>query len=220
MSSDEDAAIAGKLDTKFIELFINELNGQSRLTAVGDLSGLEATDDSPEPEEAPAFFTPPENDSRAFAPGDATPVDGLPALEDEAEAGEDVAPPRPIPSGPPPTGKVLLMVTEPKLRERVYRLHKKPVVVGRGKDVDISLRDNKTSRRHLRLEKVEGRIMIEDLNSQNGTRVNGRTIRQPTEVISGDEIQIGRTTIRIRREKPKPGHSGDTTMSGETGGPE
>jgi pSer/pThr/pTyr-binding forkhead associated (FHA) protein len=43
--------------------------------------------------------------------------------------------------------------------------------------------------------------MVEDLGSQNGTRVNGQLIRQPHEVISGDQISIGRTIIRVRRTK-------------------
>lgn len=214
----QDDAIAENLDSKFIELFIDELNGQSRLTAVSDLSGLEATDDAAEPDDEPAFFRPPDEPGRSFPSGDATPVDGLPALQDEAEpSGQADRPLRP-PSGPPPTGKVLLLITEPKLRERVYRLHKKPVTIGRGKEVDISLRDNKTSRQHLRIEKVEGRIMVEDLGSQNGTRVNGRKIRQPIEVISGDEIQIGRTMIRVRRETTKDGASGDTASPEDVGG--
>jgi pSer/pThr/pTyr-binding forkhead associated (FHA) protein len=130
------------------------------------------------------------------------------AEETSADAVDTEAPPErsaaePTPKRrPPPNGpkreSVQLEVIEPKHRERVYRLRGRPVVIGRSQEADISLKDTKASRRHLRIELVEDRIMAEDLGSQNGTRVNDRLIRS-RELMSGDVITIGRTEIRVQR---------------------
>ena len=76
----------------------------------------------------------------------------------------------------------------------MYRLEKDQVVIGRGDKVDLRLVDDGISREHVRLSKEEGRIILEDLGSTNGTYCNGqRVTRQP--LSEGDKILIGSTTI-------------------------
>jgi diguanylate cyclase (GGDEF)-like protein len=76
----------------------------------------------------------------------------------------------------------------------MYRLDKDQVVVGRGDKVDLRLVDDGISREHARLTKEEGRIVLEDLGSTNGTFCNGvRVQRHP--LTEGDKILIGSTTI-------------------------
>jgi hypothetical protein len=52
-----------------------------------------------------------------------------------------------------------------------------PHVIGSGSKADIVVPDRFLSRTHFRLEWAEGRIVLHDLASTNGTRVDGRTIR-------------------------------------------
>ena len=76
----------------------------------------------------------------------------------------------------------------------MYRMEKDQLVIGRGDKVDVRLVDDGISRDHARVFKDEGRIMLEDLGSTNGTYCNGvRVARHP--LVEGDKILIGSTTI-------------------------
>ena len=76
----------------------------------------------------------------------------------------------------------------------MYRIEKDQVVIGRGDKVDLRLVDDGISREHVRLSKEEGRIVLQDLGSTNGTYCNGQRVeRQP--LSEGDKILIGSTTI-------------------------
>ena len=76
----------------------------------------------------------------------------------------------------------------------MYRIEKDQVVIGRGDKVDLRLVDDGISREHVRLFTEEGRIVLEDLGSTNGTYCNGQRVeRQP--LAEGDKILIGSTTI-------------------------
>ena len=77
----------------------------------------------------------------------------------------------------------------------MYKLEQGEVVLGRGREVDVRIVDEGISRRHCVVRQVPtGDVMIEDMNSSNGTFANGRRIR--THILKdGDKIQIGSTTI-------------------------
>ena len=67
-------------------------------------------------------------------------------------------------------------------------------VIGRGDESFIQLSDTETSRNHAKVTVSEQGICVEDLNSTNGTLVNGDPVN--THVLKdGDRIQIGTTTI-------------------------
>jgi pSer/pThr/pTyr-binding forkhead associated (FHA) protein len=55
--------------------------------------------------------------------------------------------------------------------------------------------DDKLSRRHIRIYSPAGKILVEDCGSTNGTFINGQRIHQQ-ELVSGDTIHIGATTLR------------------------
>jgi hypothetical protein len=64
--------------------------------------------------------------------------------------------------------------------------------VGRSPDCDIFLDDVTVSRKHAVLLEQSGDYRIEDLGSLNGTFVNRKRIEAPTQLESGDEVQIGK----------------------------
>lgn len=64
-------------------------------------------------------------------------------------------------------------------------------VIGRDPEGDIFLNDITVSRRHARIDITPFKIKLKDLNSLNGTYVNGVRIEE-AELKSGDEIQIGK----------------------------
>ncbi len=226
----EEETIAAKLDAKFIELMIQELEGQSRVASVGKLPARKAEPGLSDAEAEDLFVA--KDDERPEPPDEEAPLPDLdaadgnvdddtalstPVLADEQLADESTSV-GPVPSGTPKaaersrpspkrrgaevSGKVRyqISITEPDLRERVFRLGRKPTVIGRGRDADITLKDVKVSRQHVRIEVVDNRAIVTDLNSQNGTRINGRPIREQ-ELISGDVIEIGSTRISIQRAR-------------------
>jgi pSer/pThr/pTyr-binding forkhead associated (FHA) protein len=69
-------------------------------------------------------------------------------------------------------------------------------MIGRNPDSNIFLDDQKLSGKHADLFVSENRYVLTDLNSRNGTKVNGQSIRQQ-DVYQGDEIQIGDSLIWV-----------------------
>ncbi len=91
---------------------------------------------------------------------------------------------------------------------------KKTFRIGRTKNNDIVLTNNRTSRQHAMLQVEEnGSFNIIDLGSSNGTSVNGHRIHTPTKLRSGDLIQIGsKSTLSFLQEGQEiPINKPDTT---------
>ena len=57
--------------------------------------------------------------------------------------------------------------------------------------------DKELSRRHARLMPKDGRLVVEDLGSRNGTRVGGEVIEDATDVGVGEVIELGRTRLEV-----------------------
>ena len=65
------------------------------------------------------------------------------------------------------------------------------LTIGRGNDVEVQVEDTSVSRHHARITKIaEGRYLLEDLQSRNGTLVNDQPVAQQ-ELAFGDRIQVG-----------------------------
>ena len=98
-------------------------------------------------------------------------------------------------------GTVLISLPEGNSRKLISRdnsvpdakLDFFPCVLGSRQDcVDILLNDRSVSRMHAQIDEAQGRLFLYDLNSTNGTFVNGqRLIAEEREIKEGDEIQIG-----------------------------
>lgn len=67
-----------------------------------------------------------------------------------------------------------------------YEIQKDEISVGRGKDCDIVLNDKKASRKNAIIRRFGANFSIQDLNSANGTYVNGEKIKERG--LSGDDI--------------------------------
>ena len=74
------------------------------------------------------------------------------------------------------------------------------VAIGR-QDADLVLEDPEVSRRHAVLRRSGGSVVVEDLDSTNGTFVNGERIHSPIRVGPGDEVRVGRTTLEIETDQ-------------------
>jgi pSer/pThr/pTyr-binding forkhead associated (FHA) protein len=81
------------------------------------------------------------------------------------------------------------------------RLGDAPLVLGREAGSDLMLPDPKASRRHARIEKVEGSWVLTDLGSTNGTRLNGVRVSRAG-IAPGDLIYVGDTVIAVQPAPP------------------
>lgn len=65
--------------------------------------------------------------------------------------------------------------------------------------VDRVLNDDRVSRRHARFSALNGAVCVEDLNSGNGTTLNGTRCApfEPTAIQAGDTVKVGNTTLRV-----------------------
>jgi pSer/pThr/pTyr-binding forkhead associated (FHA) protein len=79
-----------------------------------------------------------------------------------------------------------------------YELTSDETLIGRNPTTDITLLDEGISREHTMIlyDEVDTDYLIEDLQSTNGTKVNGKRVRSAT-LTHGDEIQIGHTRFRF-----------------------
>jgi DNA-binding winged helix-turn-helix (wHTH) protein len=93
--------------------------------------------------------------------------------------------------------------SRPALIEVLWMKQSMPLTDGEhiaGRDADCSLVIDGTtvSRRHARITVAGVAVMIEDLESTNGTHVNGARISAPTRLIPGSEFALGSEPLRIR----------------------
>jgi len=91
----------------------------------------------------------------------------------------------------------LIVLTGNTDKERV-KLRPQGHVVGRSSDADIPIDDPYSSEFHARVGIQDGRVVVHDLGSTNGTYVNGRRVTTPTAVSKGDTVQIGKTIFEVR----------------------
>jgi len=69
--------------------------------------------------------------------------------------------------------------------------------IGRSKEADVRIEDRYASSVHVRLFQREGHHFVEDMQSTNGTLLNGSDLQGEAELVDGDTIQIGDTVFRF-----------------------
>ncbi|MCB2154274.1 GGDEF domain-containing protein [bacterium] len=97
---------------------------------------------------------------------------------------------------------VLITLDGRRVSER-FVLMKEESVIGRDVRADVLISDGEASRRHAKLvwknsgdtEALIPNCTIEDMDSTNGTYLNGKLLEQPLPVKDGDQIRIGRTVL-------------------------
>ncbi|CAN5309999.1 DUF3662 and FHA domain-containing protein [soil metagenome] len=100
------------------------------------------------------------------------------------------------PSPAAPAAELVLL--EKGKARRTFPLGSDRVIIGRLAESDVVLADAGASRRHAEVRREDGRYVIADLGSTNGTMVNESTIGERT-LEEGDRITIGRTVLEFRR---------------------
>ena len=85
---------------------------------------------------------------------------------------------------------MLLVIEGAEPGKRIF-LEGSALLIGRDEDeCDLLIADRQVSRHHARISLEDGRYVVRDLGSKNGTYVNGRALEGPYSLQDGDEIQI------------------------------
>lgn len=87
--------------------------------------------------------------------------------------------------------KPVLLIVEGDMRGQQWIIQSDQFRIGRGGECDIIIPDSRVSREHILIFRGEdGNYYIEDLESKNGTHVNGLPLETVRQLREGDEIQV------------------------------
>ena len=75
-----------------------------------------------------------------------------------------------------------------------FELTEPAIRLGRDPSSTIPLHDTEVSRHHAEIRRIDGEYAISDLNSSNGTFLNGQRIHHQ-QLASGDQLQVGSTLM-------------------------
>jgi len=90
-----------------------------------------------------------------------------------------------------------LLVEQGPDQGQVFRIETPTALIGREPDCTFALSDGRVSRHHCEIRFAEGKFWLTDLESTNGTVLNGRLVRR--EVLQdGDRIELGMTVLEFR----------------------
>lgn len=102
---------------------------------------------------------------------------------------------------------ILTVIQGPDQGRRFELPGNEPQQIGRSSEA-LPLTDRSISRRHAELTPDDGKWFIHDIQSSNGTFVNGRVIKGRRQLEPGDQIRAGMTLMVFGVESPKPRRSG------------
>lgn len=82
---------------------------------------------------------------------------------------------------------------------QVFKIGRTGLTLGRGKGNDITVADSFASQEHARFFLKNNEVWLEDLNSTNGSWVNGERLNGPIQLVPGDFLKIGSISFQYTR---------------------
>lgn len=73
-------------------------------------------------------------------------------------------------------------------------------IIGRHSQNDLSIVDSRLSRRHAKIERFADIFVVSDLQSSNGTRLNGKALDEPATLSDGDVLDLGGVELTVEFE--------------------
>ncbi len=112
--------------------------------------------------------------------------------------------------------KPVLIINEGEKAGQRWAIEKAEIVIGRGSECDLLIPERQVSRQHVRIRRNDGIYVLEDLDSKNGTWINGQQIKGTRTLHDGDEIQIALAVkmLFLESEATAPIKAGDTAPRG------
>ncbi|QEO14493.1 FHA domain-containing protein [Agromyces intestinalis] len=153
----------------------SDLFGQ-RVRKLSNAAPVAAAASAPAPVPAPA--------PSAFPSSPVSPARGTPVVASASPGGD---------------GPTRLVITSGTKQGAEFPLGRDEITIGRSSDSAIIIRDDYTSTHHARLMLWNGQWMIQDLDSTNGTFLDGSRVTVPVPVPVGATVKVGATTFELRR---------------------
>lgn len=117
-----------------------------------------------------------------------------------ASSAAAVAAPRPAVTTSEPTPRATRLVITSGAKEGLeIDLPEEQLTIGRSNESGLVIRDDYTSTHHARLLRWPEGWVIQDLDSTNGTFLDGVRVIVPTQVPLGATVKIGTTSFELRR---------------------
>jgi ABC transport system ATP-binding/permease protein len=104
-----------------------------------------------------------------------------------------------------------LLFVEGHTPGKIIDLNQEEIVIGREETADIVIPSPAVSRKHIRLRISEMKVSLEDLNSSNGTFINGKQIKGTVILNNGDRIGLGKAVV-LAFKGPPPAPSNQVTV--------
>jgi len=95
----------------------------------------------------------------------------------------------------------LTLILEENGQSRTFRLSDDTVTIGRTANNAIRISDALSSRQHCKVERRGTAFWVEDLKSRNGTKLNGRSLTEATQLEPGDRIQVGESVVHFLQKR-------------------
>jgi DNA-binding winged helix-turn-helix (wHTH) protein len=96
---------------------------------------------------------------------------------------------------------ILIELLENNQTRQQFVLESDDVTVGRGEESGIVIPRRQVSRVHIRIYREGNRVILNDLNSKNGTWVNGVQVKGKTDLHDGDEVNLA-MCVRLKYVAP------------------
>lgn len=103
-----------------------------------------------------------------------------------------------------------LLVVQGKSASQAIKIGTGVMTVGRQQDCQLRIASSQVSRKHCQIFEKKGLLLVKDLNSSNGTLVNGKRIADQRVLEPGDELTVGSVKFRVERQEEtvlEPGSS-------------
>ena len=98
--------------------------------------------------------------------------------------------------------KAVLLILSSEALGRTYVIDRDDITIGRDESCDLSLNDPEVSARHCRITvPAERTFILEDLDSTNGTFLNKKSVKKPTQIFYSDRLVLGKTVLRFFLEE-------------------
>jgi pSer/pThr/pTyr-binding forkhead associated (FHA) protein len=105
---------------------------------------------------------------------------------------------RGAPSSPESPLMVVVVAGPPELSGVRVALDR-TVRIGRSPDLELVIADDFVSTEHARIVPTPQGVLLEDLDSTNGTLLNGARVKGAAPIVAGDEIEVGTVKLKVSR---------------------
>jgi len=148
------------------------------------------------------------------APGATEVLAGVPARAAEEAAARRLASPAAAPVAPPPPALAVLELTGGSDARKVFRVERAACAIGRSDQNDVRLADPSVSALHATLVLKRGSWYVVDLQSANGTYVDGYRVAGERVLPNGGTLRVGGVSMRFRVLSAAGGRSDATRPPG------